>query len=91
MESKKVLLWGEVRTRAGMSWRCGVRKGRTFPSRRTEVGNNERHLGDNGDRGNITPGIFFPWPQGAHGGRSVSPPKNVFCSGAKWVEKGVAK
>lgn len=55
------------------------------------VGNNERHLGDNGDRGNITPGIFFPWPQGAYGGRSVSTPKNVFCSGAKWVEKGVAK
>lgn len=33
------------------------------------------------DREKAIPGIFFPWPQGAHGKRTVSSPKNVFCTG----------
>lgn len=60
--------------------------------------NNEASLGDIGDvnirgKGNITPGIFFPLPQGARHSWftteiAMSTPKNMFCTGASMGRKG---
>lgn len=53
----------------------------------------ETNLRDIGDvdlrgRGKAIPGIFFLWPQGAHGRRTVSSPKNIFGTGALMGRKG---